>query len=155
MRYLLALFLPWLACFSIGMIGSGIICLILQLTMIGWMPAAIWAFFAINNFYADRRNDELLRAIGKTAPPSREAAGSLAVDARGAAFVSRRSLAQRGRGRLFRSRVVGVRRPGERRPVVGETGARIDALGLVDQGDAVLDRADQRRRGCSRRIRRR
>ena len=57
MRYLLALFLPWLAFFSMGMIGSGIICLILQLTIIGWLPAAIWAFFAINNFYADRRND--------------------------------------------------------------------------------------------------
>ncbi len=65
MRYLLALFLPWLAFFSMGMIGSGIICLILQLTLIGWLPAAIWAFYAINNFYADRRNDELLRAIEK------------------------------------------------------------------------------------------
>jgi TM2 domain-containing membrane protein YozV len=49
-----------------GMIGSGIICLILQLTVIGWLPAAIWAFFAINNFYADRRNDALLRAIEKS-----------------------------------------------------------------------------------------
>ena len=34
--------------------------------------------------------------------------------------------------------------PGERRLHVGATGAQIDALGLVDEGDAVLDRADQR-----------
>jgi len=66
MRYLIALFLPWLAFFSMGMILSGIVCLILQLTVIGWLPAAIWAFFAINNFYAERRNDELIRTIEKS-----------------------------------------------------------------------------------------
>lgn len=66
MRYLLALFLPWLAFFSMGMILSGIVCLILQLTIIGWLPAAIWAFFAINNFYAERRNDQLVRAIERS-----------------------------------------------------------------------------------------
>ena len=63
MRYLLALFLPWLAFFTIGMVGSGIICLILQLTVIGWLPATIWAFFAINNFYAAQRNNEMMREI--------------------------------------------------------------------------------------------
>jgi hypothetical protein len=29
-----------------GKFFSGIICLVLQLTLIGWLPAAIWAFFA-------------------------------------------------------------------------------------------------------------
>jgi len=73
MRYLLALFLPWLAFFTMGMVGSGIICLILQLTVIGWLPASIWAFFAINNYYAQQRNDELMRTIAKSAnaPASR------------------------------------------------------------------------------------
>ena len=65
MRYLLALFLPWLAFFSMGMVGSGIICLILQLTIIGWLPAAIWAFFAINNYYAEQRELELRRELGR------------------------------------------------------------------------------------------
>jgi len=69
MRYVLALFLPWLVFFTMGMVGSGIICLILQLTLIGWLPATIWAFFAINNFYAQQRNDELIRAIGRQANP--------------------------------------------------------------------------------------
>jgi uncharacterized membrane protein YqaE (UPF0057 family) len=63
MRYLLALFLPWLAFFTMGMVLSGIICLILQLTVIGWLPATIWAFFAINNYYAERRNETLIRMI--------------------------------------------------------------------------------------------
>jgi len=55
MRYLIALFLPWLAFFTLGMPISGIVCLILQLTLIGWLPAALWAMFAINNYYAEQR----------------------------------------------------------------------------------------------------
>ncbi len=69
MRYLLALFLPWLTFFTMGMVGSGIICLILQLTLIGWLPATIWAFFAINNYDADRRNERLIRAIESAGRP--------------------------------------------------------------------------------------
>ena len=65
MRYLLALFLPWLAFFTIGMVGSGVICLILQITLIGWLPATSWAFFAINNYYAEQRSRELLREVRK------------------------------------------------------------------------------------------
>ena len=65
MRYVLALFLPWLAFFTMGMVLSGIVCLILQLTVIGWLPATIWAFFAINNYYSERRNDELIHAIDR------------------------------------------------------------------------------------------
>jgi uncharacterized membrane protein YqaE (UPF0057 family) len=70
MRYVLALFLPWLAFFTMGMVLSGIVCLILQLTVIGWLPATIWAFFAINNYYSERRNDALIRAIDKRGGPS-------------------------------------------------------------------------------------
>jgi uncharacterized membrane protein YqaE (UPF0057 family) len=44
MRYLVALFFPWLAFFTMGKIGQGIICLILQFTLIDWLPATIWAF---------------------------------------------------------------------------------------------------------------
>ena len=66
MRYVLALFLPWLTFFTMGMVGSGIICLILQLTVRGWLPATIWAFFAINNYKADQRNEQLIRAIEKS-----------------------------------------------------------------------------------------
>jgi uncharacterized membrane protein YqaE (UPF0057 family) len=69
MRYVLALFLPWLVFFTMGEVLSGFICLILQLTVIGWLPATIWAFFAINNFYAERRNDKLIGAIQRGGKP--------------------------------------------------------------------------------------
>jgi uncharacterized membrane protein YqaE (UPF0057 family) len=65
MRYLIAVLLPWLAFFTMGMPISGIICLILQLTVIGWLPAAVWAFFAINNYYAEQRDRELRRELGR------------------------------------------------------------------------------------------
>ena len=66
MRYLIAIFLPWLAFFTLGMPVSGVICLILQLTVIGWLPAAIWAFFAINNYYAEQRESEFRRQFGRS-----------------------------------------------------------------------------------------
>lgn len=47
MRLIIAILLPWLAFFTIGRPFAGIICLILQLTIIGWAPAAIWAAFAV------------------------------------------------------------------------------------------------------------
>ena len=55
MRYLIALLLPWLSFFTMGMPVSGLICLILQITLIGWLPAAIWALFVVNNYNAERR----------------------------------------------------------------------------------------------------
>ncbi|SUC18421.1 phage membrane protein [Proteus mirabilis] len=42
MRLILALLLPWLQFFTIGRPFAGIFCLILQITLIGWIPAAIW-----------------------------------------------------------------------------------------------------------------
>ncbi|MGO1243669.1 MAG: YqaE/Pmp3 family membrane protein [Sphingobacterium sp.] len=40
---LIAVLLPWLSFFLRGKILSGILCLILQITILGWLPAAIWA----------------------------------------------------------------------------------------------------------------
>jgi len=40
---LLAVLFPWLSFLLRGKILHGIICLILQITLIGWLPAAIWA----------------------------------------------------------------------------------------------------------------
>lgn len=63
MRYILALFLPWLSLMFQGKIGAGIICLILQLTIIGWLPALIWAIVSLNRMYADRRTNAIISAI--------------------------------------------------------------------------------------------
>ena len=65
MRYVIAFFFPWLSLFLQGKIMSGFICLILQLTIIGWIPAFIWAVSALNRMYADRRNMQLVRAVEK------------------------------------------------------------------------------------------
>src|SRR3954452_18973224 len=55
MRYLIALLLPWLAFFTMGRIIQGILCLILQLTLIGWLPAALWAVISVSNYHAKQR----------------------------------------------------------------------------------------------------
>jgi len=65
MRYLIALLLPWLAFFTMGRVFSGIICLILQVTLIGWLPASLWAMMAVSGYHADKRTDRIVRAIAE------------------------------------------------------------------------------------------
>jgi len=60
MRYVIAFFFPFLSLMLQGKIMSGLICLILQLTLIGWIPAFIWAVTSLNRMYADRRNRKLI-----------------------------------------------------------------------------------------------
>ena len=55
MRLLLAIFLPWLQFFTIGRPFAGIICLLLQITVIGWIPAAIWSVYALSEYKTDRK----------------------------------------------------------------------------------------------------
>ena len=55
MRLLIALLLPWLQFFTIGRPIAGIICLILQLTLIGWLPAAIWSVSALSQYNTDQK----------------------------------------------------------------------------------------------------
>ena len=61
MRLLIALLLPWLTFFTIGRPFAGIICLILQITLIGWVPAAIWAVYALSQFKTDKK---IAKALG-------------------------------------------------------------------------------------------
>ncbi|MDR0997140.1 MAG: YqaE/Pmp3 family membrane protein [Zoogloeaceae bacterium] len=55
MRLILAIFLPWLSFFTIGRPIAGVICLILQFTLIGWIPAALWAVYALGQWKTDKR----------------------------------------------------------------------------------------------------
>ncbi len=66
MRYLLALFLPWVVFFTMGKPLQGILCLLLQISIIGWLPATIWAFAAIGGYNADKRTDRIVSAMNKT-----------------------------------------------------------------------------------------
>lgn len=59
MRLLIALLLPWLLFFTIGRPFAGVICLILQLTLIGWVPAAIWAAYALSQYNTDKKIAEI------------------------------------------------------------------------------------------------
>jgi uncharacterized membrane protein YqaE (UPF0057 family) len=63
MRYLLALFFPWAVFFSMGKVGQGILCLLLQISIIGWLPATIWAFVSIGGYHADKRTDRIVAAV--------------------------------------------------------------------------------------------
>ncbi|MBB6331551.1 TM2 domain-containing membrane protein YozV [Chryseobacterium sediminis] len=62
---LLAILLPFLSFIVRGKVLTGIICLILQITLIGWLPAAIWAVLSLNSERADKRNDKLIKAMRK------------------------------------------------------------------------------------------
>ncbi|QEC42482.1 MULTISPECIES: YqaE/Pmp3 family membrane protein [Chitinophagaceae] len=60
---LLAILLPWLSFILRGRILTGILCLILQITLIGWIPAAIWAVISLQNAREDKRTRRIERAI--------------------------------------------------------------------------------------------
>ncbi|BBD09452.1 YqaE/Pmp3 family membrane protein [Desulfovibrio ferrophilus] len=63
MRLILAIFLPWLQFFTIGKPLQGIICLLLQLTLIGWLPAALWSVYALSQYRTDQKIDEMRRGM--------------------------------------------------------------------------------------------
>ena len=60
MRLIIAILLPFLVFFTIGRPIAGIICLILQITLIGWLPAAIWAVYALGQYNTDKKIREAL-----------------------------------------------------------------------------------------------
>lgn len=59
---LLAIVFPFLSFFFRGKIITAIICFILQITILGWLPAAIWAAMSFSNERSDKRNEKLIRA---------------------------------------------------------------------------------------------
>ncbi|MBE0590146.1 MAG: YqaE/Pmp3 family membrane protein [Hydrogenophaga sp.] len=60
MRLLIALLLPWLTFFTIGRPFAGILCLLLQITIIGWLPATIWAVYALGQYKTDKKISKAL-----------------------------------------------------------------------------------------------
>lgn len=62
MRLLIALVLPWLTFFTIGRPIAAIVCLILQITLIGWLPATIWAVYALGQYKTDQKIEKALGA---------------------------------------------------------------------------------------------
>ncbi|MGO4821706.1 MULTISPECIES: YqaE/Pmp3 family membrane protein [unclassified Flavobacterium] len=62
---LIAIIFPTLSFFLRGKILTAILCLLLQITIIGWLPASIWAVLSLQNSRADKRNRRLIRAINR------------------------------------------------------------------------------------------
>lgn len=62
MRLILAILLPWVQFFTIGRPIAAVICLILQLTIIGWLPAAIWSVYALSQYKTDKKIEAALAA---------------------------------------------------------------------------------------------
>lgn len=62
---IIAILFPFISFLLRGKIISGILCLILQITLIGWLPAAIWAVISLNNDRANQRNNALINEIRK------------------------------------------------------------------------------------------
>jgi len=60
MRLIIALLLPWLTFFTIGLRIAGIICLILQLTLVGLLPATIWAVYALGQHKTHKKIEKAL-----------------------------------------------------------------------------------------------
>lgn len=59
---LIAIFFPFLSFLLRGKILTSVLCLILQITVIGWVPAAIWALISLQNSRADQRTEKLIKA---------------------------------------------------------------------------------------------
>lgn len=62
MRLLLALLLPFSVFFTIGRPFAGLLCLILQITVVGWVPAAIWAVYSLSQYKTDKKIQQALNS---------------------------------------------------------------------------------------------
>jgi uncharacterized membrane protein YqaE (UPF0057 family) len=58
-----AVLLPWLAMLLEGHVFQAAFCLGLQLTILGWIPAAIWAVLVVNQARRERQYREMLRLV--------------------------------------------------------------------------------------------
>jgi len=61
----IAILLPWLSFLIRGQIMAGIICVILQITLIGWLPAMIWAVVALSKAQTEEKMKRMQRRMMK------------------------------------------------------------------------------------------
>jgi uncharacterized membrane protein YqaE (UPF0057 family) len=63
MRLIIAIVLPFLVFFTIKRPIQGVFCLLLQLTMIGWIPATLWAIYGLSQYKTDKKLADLERKV--------------------------------------------------------------------------------------------
>jgi uncharacterized membrane protein YqaE (UPF0057 family) len=68
MLYLVALLLPPLAVLLCGKPFQALLNVVL--TVLGFIPGVVHAMFVAHNYYADQRNERLIRAMREQQPPS-------------------------------------------------------------------------------------
>lgn len=61
MIYLLAIVLPPVALLMAGKPFQALLSLLLMCTVLGWIPAAVWAILVVNEQKADRRAERIAR----------------------------------------------------------------------------------------------
>jgi uncharacterized membrane protein YqaE (UPF0057 family) len=64
-KYLVAIVLPPVGMLLVGRVGLAILCLLLQVTILGWPLAAIWAVLVVNNAEHDKRLRRALKQQGR------------------------------------------------------------------------------------------
>lgn len=60
MRFIIALFVPFVVFFTIRRPIQGVLCLLLQLTVVGWLPATLWALFSTSAYKSERQLERAL-----------------------------------------------------------------------------------------------
>lgn len=63
MRLMLAIFFPFMVFFTIGRPIAGVFCLLLQLTLVGWLPAALWAVYSLSQYKTYVQIEKAMRAL--------------------------------------------------------------------------------------------
>jgi uncharacterized membrane protein YqaE (UPF0057 family) len=58
-----AILLPWLAVLIGRHPFKAVACLLLQLSVVGWIPAAIWALAVVREDRRDRQYQQILRVL--------------------------------------------------------------------------------------------
>lgn len=60
---LIAVLIPALSFLLRGKILQAILCVVLQITFLGWLPASLWAVVSLYNARAEKRTKRIERAI--------------------------------------------------------------------------------------------
>ena len=60
---LLSIIFPGISFLIRGKIGSFLLCILLQMTLIGWIPCSIWAVSSLVNERQDKRFKQLAKDI--------------------------------------------------------------------------------------------
>lgn len=69
MRIITSLVAPWMHFLTVNRAGAATMCLLLQISLIGWVPATIWSAYSINQYNkaARRTAKRIATAIAEAA----------------------------------------------------------------------------------------